>query len=865
MKESEAQRLADNAVNDIPLERWGSYLSERQWGTVREDYSENGDAWTYFPHEHARSRSYMWGEDGIAGICDRTQDICFAIAMWNGKDPILKERLFGLGNHEGNHGEDVKELYYHLDNLPTHYYMQYLYKYPQAEFPYNDLIGKNKARNKQEAEYEILDTGVFDNNKYFDVFITYAKTDSEDISVKIEVVNRSTEEASLTLMPTIWFYNRWHYGGLKTHPSLKLISENCVRAEHERTGTYYFYYEKAADALFTDNETNTKKLFGTPNERAFVKDAFHDAIISGKNRNLLRDRKEGTKFSPVYDLKILAGQRETVLLRISDKVLQDPFEDGLYIFEKRKKEADEFYNSIIKQENTDLALVQRRAFAGLLWSKQFYHLDVERWLNKSDGINPVSEKRLKGRNCKWTNLKNQDVISMPDKWEYPWYAGWDSAFHAISMSLVDPVFAKNQMLLIMREWYMNPEGQLPAYEWDFGDVNPPVHAFAALEIYHTEKKHTGKEDIFFLKKIFQKLIINFTWWVNRKDANGNNIFEGGFLGLDNISLFNRNIPLDPNVVLEQTDGTAWMGMYALNMMDIAIEIANHDVSFEDMATKFYEHFVIISAALNELGLWDEKDHFFYDVLSVTGCEPSPLRVRSVVGLTPLFAVSVIELQETDKLTDFKKRMKWYREYRKAKNKYLPGEEKHAGQDMILSLIHKEKLATLLKVFLNEKEFLSPGGLRSLSAFYANNPYSVTINQTEYSIQYDPADSTSGLYGGNSNWRGPVWMPINYLFIMALKKYGSFHGDALKVEYPAGSGHSFNLNEIAKMITERIIAVFKKDEKGERPVFGEYNSFYKNEGNDLVLFHEYFHGDTLKGLGASHQTGWTALLLNLIED
>ena len=863
MEESELQRLAANAKKDIPLEKWGPYLSERQWGTVREDYSNDGEAWTYFPHDHARSRAYLWGEDGIAGICDRTQDICFAVAMWNGRDPILKERLFGLGNHEGNHGEDVKELYFHLDNIPSHYYMEYLYKYPHAAFPYEELLNKNKARSKQESEYEILDTGVFNDNKYFDVFINYAKTDSEDISVKIQIVNRSSEEASIILLPTLWFYNRWQYGGLESKPSLRLVSENCIKIEHERAGIHYLYFEKPRDVLFTENETNTEKLFGIPNKSVFVKDAFHDAIIFGKNIKPLRDRKEGTKASAVYDLKIGPGKTETILLRITDKLSDEPFKDGNQIFDKRKKEADDFYNLIIRLENEDEVVIQRRAFAGLLWSKQYYHFDVERWLIKSDGITPVTDERLTGRNSKWGSLKNQDVISMPDKWEYPWYAGWDAAFHAIAMSLVDPVFAKNQMVLLMREWYMNPEGQLPAYEWDFGDVNPPVHAFGALEIYHIDKNKTGKADICFLKKIFQKLIINFTWWVNRKDENGNNIFEGGFLGLDNISLFNRNIPMDPDVVLEQTDGTAWMGMYALNMMDIAIEIAMHDEAFEDSATKFYEHFVIITAALNELGLWNEEDSFFYDVLAVTGQPPFPLKVRSVVGLTPLFAVSVIEDYETDKLKDFKKRMQWFKSYRKEKKKYMPEEDKHIGSDMLLSMIHKEKLIKLLGIFLNEEEFLSPGGLRSLSAFYHMNPYTASINGIDYSIQYDPADATSSLYGGNSNWRGPVWMPINYLFIHALKKYGSFYGDTLKAEYPGGSGKFYTLAEIVKMVSEKIISIFKKDEKGERPVFAEYNDFYKNEGNDLVLFHEYFHGDTRKGLGASHQTGWTALLLNLI--
>ena len=865
MDNAEGKRLAENALKEIPLEKWGPYLSERQWGTVREDYSEDGDAWNYFTHDHARSRAYLWGEDGIAGLCDRSQDICFAITLWNGKDAILKERLFGLNNHEGNHGEDVKELYYHLDNIPSHYYMKYLYKYPINEFPYNDLINKNAARTKEESEYEILDTGVFDNNNYFDVFITYAKNDSEDISIKIEVMNRSSTEASITFLPTLWFYNRWQYGGLSAKPTLLLVAPNCVKAVHERTGIYYFYFQDTNEKLFTENETNNEKIFGTPNESIFVKDAFHDAVIAGKNRKELSAKKEGTKFSPVYERTIPAGKSEIILLRLSDKILQDPFEEDLQIFEQRKKEADEFYSNIIGQQNEELAAIQRAAFAGLLWNKQFYHFDIERWLNKTETNSSQNNNRLNGRNSKWTTLKNQDVISMPDKWEYPWYAAWDTAFHAISMSLIDPVFAKNQLLLLMREWYMNPAGQLPAYEWDFGDVNPPVHAFAALEIYHIDKKTSGKADIVFLKKIFQKLIINFTWWVNRKDTNGNNIFEGGFLGLDNISIFNRNITLDKNVVLEQTDGTAWMGMYALNMMDIAIEIAMHDDAFEDMVTKFYEHFVIISSALNELGLWNEEDDFFYDVLAVSGCPVAPLKVRSVVGLAPIFAVSTIEIHETDKLNDFKKRIFWYNTYRNEKKKYLPGEKHLQSDDMILSLIHKEKLATLLKVFLNEQEFLSPGGIRSLSKFYEKNPYSISINNTDYSIQYNPADSTSGMYGGNSNWRGPVWMPINYLFIKALKKYGAFYGDSLQVEYPLGSGKDYTLTTVADMLTERIISIFKKDKNNERPLFAEYNSFYKNEGNNLVLFHEYFNGDTLKGLGASHQTGWTALLLNLMME
>ncbi len=862
--DAETQRLSANATKEIPLENWGPYLSERQWGTVREDYSDSGDAWSYLSHDDARSRAYLWGEDGIAGICDRMQDICFAPAFWNGNDPILKERLFGLNNHEGNHGEDVKELYYHLDNIPSHYYMRYLYKYPQRAFPYNELVEKNKIRSRQEAEYEILDTGIFDDNKYFDIYITYAKFDENDIAIKIEITNRAAEEAVITLLPSIWFYNRWQYGGLRKKPLIKAFGDNCVALEHERTGNYFLYFTPADELLFTENETNNEKIFGRENDSVFVKDAFHDAIVYGKNIDVLRSKMEGTKCSPVYYLTISPAQTKTIFLRISNKKIAAPFDEGnTDIFELRKKEADDFYENKVSKTNSDTANIQRKAFAGLLWNKQYYHFDVERWLDKKHIETSIKKEELHPRNNKWKSLKNQDVISMPDKWEYPWYAAWDAAFHAISMSLIDPVFAKNQLIMLMREWYMNPAGQLPAYEWDFGDVNPPVHAFAAFEIYTIEKNKTGNADVFFLKKIFQKLIINFTWWVNRKDENGNNIFEGGFLGLDNISLFNRNMPLGGDVVLEQTDGTSWMAMYALNMMDIAIEIATHDNSFEDAATKFYEHFVIISAALNELGLWDEEDKFFYDVLSVSGEPNFPLKIRSVVGLTPLYAVSLTSEKNFNALKDFSKRAHWYKNYRQQNKNYMPGEESANG-NILLSLLQKEKLITMLGIFLNEDEFLSPGGLRSLSKYYALNPYAVTLNGNDFSIAYDPADATSGLYGGNSNWRGPVWMPINYLFICSLKKYGMAYGDTVKVEYPTGCGQQYNLTQVAQMHTKRILSVFKKDENGERNVFGEYNSFYKNEGNDLLLFHEYFHGDHLKGLGASHQTGWTALLLNLLD-
>ena len=859
-KTAEQQRLDENAAKGIPLEKWGSYLSERQWGTVREDYSDNGDAWAYFPHDHARSRAYMWGEDGIAGICDYMQNICFAIALWNGKDPILKERLFGLANEEGNHGEDVKELYYHLDNLPTHYYMKYLYKYPQAAFPYNELIEKNKNRSKQDAEFEILDTNVFKENKYFDVFVEYAKQDADDIFIKIEIMNRAAEAAPVIVLPTLWLYNRWQYNGFKEKPAISYVNETTVSIEHERTGNYFLYFQQPDEGWFTENETNNEKLFGTANKTTFVKDAFHEAVIHNKNIDELRKKKEGTKFSPVYKMNIAGGESKTIFLRLTNKERATPFENNFEaIFDQRKKEGDEFYETKIDSTDAETKLIKRLAFAGLLWSKQYYHFDVERWLDKGDGIKPVSKERLTARNHQWKTLKNQDIISMPDKWEYPWYAAWDAAFHAIVMAAIDPVFAKNQLLMLMREWYMNPEGQLPAYEWDFGDVNPPVHAFAALEVYRIEQKNTGKADLIFLKKIFQKLIINFTWWVNRKDANGNNIFEGGFLGLDNIGIFNRNMPLNEHVILEQTDGTSWMGMYALNMMDIALEIAMKDNSFEDAGTKFYEHFVIIASALNEMELWNEEDNFFYDVLAVTGCTPFPLKVRSIIGLIPLFAVAVIKKDNLQELNDFKKRMNWFKDYRIQNNKYLPSEVMGNTDDILLTLVHKDKLILILQRFLDESEFLSSGGIRSVSKYYLQNPYTLNIDGKDYTIQYDPADSTSGLYGGNSNWRGPVWIPINYLFIKSLQKYGAFYGDTVKAEFPKGSRIFLNLQQIANELTQRIMHIYKKDEQQNRPVFGDYNWFYKNENIDLILFHEYFHGDNGRGLGASHQTGWTALM------
>jgi len=864
---AEQQRLAVNNTKRVPLEQWGPYLSERQWGTVREDYSTNGDAWHYFPYDHSHFRAYRWGEDGLAGISDFFQNLCFAVALWNGKDAVLKERLFGLGNSQGNHGEDVKELYYYLDNIPTHYYMEYLYKYPQQAFPYEQLLKENRQRSKLQGEFEILDTGVFDNDEYFDVLVTYAKQNAKDIFIRINIRNRGSKAADITVLPTLWFYNRWSYD-LDKKPVISTRDKTSVKATHSRLGTYYLYFQPPDDRLFTENETNTKKMSGIPNETPFVKDAFHDAIIKGENLPLLRQKKSGTKFAPVYKMRLEGGKSQNIYLRLSHKALDIPFASGFeYIFTNRKQEADDFYAEVLSSGSSpEMMNIQRQALAGLLWSKQYYHFDVERWLSTSDGITPVNAGKQSGRNHDWKHLKNQDVIAMPDKWEYPWYAAWDMAFQCIPMALIDPCFAKHQLLLIMREWYMKPDGQLPAYEWNFSDVNPPVQAWAALQVYRIEKEQTGKGDIAFLKRIFQKLLINFTWWINRKDPNGNNMFEGGFLGLDNIGVFNRSIQLPGQMQLEQADGTSWMGMYALNMMDMALEIAMKDESFEDTATKFFEQFVLIAEALNEHGMWNAEDRFFYDTLSIAGSAPLQLRIHSIVGITTLFAVSIIEKRKLDKLPDFKKRILWFENYRLKNNRFWPNEEKMDGETILLSLVPRERLVYLLERLLDEDQFLSPGGIRALSKYHEEHPYSVTIDSINYTIQYDPGDSTSNLFGGNSNWRGPVWMPINYLLIQSIRKYGTFYGDSLKVECPTGSGIMMNLEQVADELTRRVISLFQTDQSGNRMEYGKHNWFYKRPGNEhLMLFYEYFQGDTGEGLGASHQTGWTALVAELIRE
>lgn len=866
---AEQQRLNANAQKKVPLENWGPYLSERQWGTVREDYSAGGDAWNYFTHEQSRSRVYRWGEDGIAGISDIHQHLCFAISMWNGKDDILKERLFGLTNTEGNHGEDVKELYYYLDNTPTHSYMKYLYKYPQAAFPYEQLVEMNRNRAKTAPEFELLDTGIFNNNQYFDVQLTYAKNSSEDICIEIQITNRAADDAPIVVLPTLWFRNRWMFEDLPQKPVLEkqhpLPDAGLAKAVKENKEVYYFYYEATGVTLMTENETNTQKLFGYPGESVFVKDAFHDAIVDNNTglKAQLQNKITGTKFSPVYELLISPKQSQVIRLRLSKDEIQDPFGGNFdIVLADRKKEADEFYNNLLPAGiSEDAANIQRQAFAGLLWSKQFYKYDIERWLDGDvHNINPPAERKY-GRNAGWEHLKIADVLSMPDKWEYPWFAAWDLCFHCIPMAMVDPVFAKNQLILLCREWFMNPAGQIPAYEWSFGDVNPPVQAWAALQVYKIEKEIHGNADIHFLKRIFQKLMLNFTWWANREDENDNNIFSGGFLGLDNIGVIDRN-SLPPGTYIEQVDATAWMAMYALNLMEMALEIAQTDNSYEDAVTKFYEHFVLIAGSLNET-LWDADDNFFYDRLHTSDGNSIELKVRSIVGLSVLFNAAIIKNDYLQKLPDFRKRMEYVKNYGIAHHKYLPFEQVTKNGDLLISLIHKERLLQLLTVMLDEHEFLSAGGIRALSRFHQQHPFSLQFDHTNYSISYIPGESDNNMFGGNSNWRGPVWIPLNYLLIQTLHHRYSFYGDNVQMPFPSGSSTLYNLREIADSLSGKLMAVFLQDDSGNRPVHGNANWFYNQQENkELLLFYEYYHGDTAQGLGASHQTGWSSLVAAL---
>jgi len=874
---SEEQRLEESRLRTIHWKRWGPYLSERQWGTVREDYSPGGTAWEFFPHDHARSRAYRWGEDGLGGISDRHQKICLAFGLWNGRDPILKERLFGLTGNEGNHGEDVKEAYFYLDSTPTHSYMKFLYKYPQAEFPYTRLVEENRRRGKQDREYELRDTGVFDDNRYFDVVIEYAKASHEDILILITVHNRGPEAADLHLLPTLWFRNTWSWGEQSYRPILKrdnaLGDTMVINLDHDQYGPRWLLCDATPDLLFTDNETNVQRLWGMANATPYVKDAFHDYVIQGK-ADAVNPQGVGTKAAAHYHALIPSGEQETYRLRLTNRpptegMLGEEFDR---IVSARTQEADEFYAARAPHSlSKDGCNIQRQAFAGLLWSKQFYHYDVRTWL-RGDPAGPTPpEGHRQGRNHEWQHLHNEDILSMPDKWEYPWYAAWDLAFHCIPLALVDPDFAKEQLVLLLREWYMHPNGQIPAYEWAFGDVNPPVHAWAAWRVYKIEKRLRGKGDRTFLARVFQKLLLNFTWWVNRKDAEGRNIFQGGFLGFDNIGLFDRSAPLPMGGHIDQSDGTSWMGMYCLNMLAIALELGQDDPAYADMASKFLEHFVHISHAINHRGedglsLWDEEDGFYYDVLHFPNGHHQQMKVRSMVGLLPLFAVETLEPDVVDALPDFKRRMMWFIENEPEFRRHVSTTTLPDGSvRRMLSIVDPERLPRVLRYLLDEGEFLSTYGIRALSKYHRGHPYRLHIDGTEYRIDYEPAESTTGLFGGNSNWRGPIWFPVNFLLIESLQKFHHFLGDSFTVDCPTDSGQSRTLWQVAAELSRRLNHIFLRDGAGQRPVDGERDRLRQDPyWRDLIQFHEYFHGETGAGLGASHQTGWTGLVAKLLK-
>jgi hypothetical protein len=873
----EEQRLEESRARVFHWKRWGPYLSERQWGTVREDYSPYGTAWDYFPHDQARSRAYRWGEDGIGGICDRHQFICFALAFWNGRDPILKERLFGLTGEEGNHGEDVKEYYAYLDSTPTHSYMKYLYRYPQQEFPYSWLVAENRRRGRKDLEFELVDTGIFNENRYFDIFVEYAKSTPDDILVRITVHNRGPETATLNLLPTLWFRNRWAWGKEDYHPYLSLgenlAAARVIQATHRYYGPRWLVCDGHPELLFTENETNFQRLFGVGNRTPCVKDGINDYIVHGV-RSAVNQVPEGTKVAASYAVEIAPGQSKAFRLRLTD---DQPGEDALSsgfdrIFEERIGEADDFYAKAMPPAlSVDAQNVFRQAMGGLFWSKQFYHYDVRIWLEGDRSGPPPPPERAMGRNHTWPHLYNADVISMPDKWEYPWYAAWDTAFHCVAIALVDPDYAKEQLILLLREWYQHPNGQLPAYEWAFSDVNPPVHAWAAWRVYKIEKRRRGSADRGFLQRVFHKLLLNFTWWVNRKDPDGRNVFEGGFLGLDNIGVFDRSRPLPTGGHIEQSDGTSWMGMYCLDMLAIAMELAREDPAYEDVASKFFEHFVYITQAMNNRGghgisLWDEKDGFYYDVLHLPNDQHDFMKVRSAVGLSPLFAVEVLEPEAVDALPGFKRRMQWFLDNIPNVPHHIEMSQTSAsGIRRQLSLVSRRKLISILRYMLDENEFLSPHGIRSISKFHARNPYVLTIDNQEYRVGYDPAESTSGLFGGNSNWRGPVWFPLNFLIIESLQRFHYYYGDSLRVECPTGSGTMMTLWEVAELLSRRLTSIFLLDVNGHRPVFGGNELFQTDpHWRDLIPFYEYFHGDNGAGLGASHQTGWTALVAKLLQ-
>jgi hypothetical protein len=867
---TENRRMDEARTGAAPWRKWGPYLSERQWGTVREDYSESGDAWDYFTHDHARSRAYRWGEDGLAGISDDRQLLCFALALWNGQDPILKERLFGLTNSEGNHGEDVKEYYFYLDSTPTHSYMKYLYKYPQAAYPYDDLVATNRRRGKHDFEYELIDTGIFDQDRYFDVFVEYAKAAPEDILVQITVCNRGPEPATLHVLPTVWFRNVWSSAGQAPQAGFRQLATGAagpvVTVSHPDLGERFFYSEGATELLFTENETNTQRLGGVPSRTPYVKDGINDYIVHGR-RNAVNAERTGTKASAHYPLTVGPGESRTLRLRMSDVAPPGgPFSSFDALLQARRREADEFYASVIPASlEADAANVMRQAIAGMLWSKQFYYYDVDRWLAEH-GADPFNPRRLASRNDHWHHMHNADIISMPDKWEYPWYAAWDLAFHVLALSLVDEDFAKRQLDLMIGDQYLHPSGQLPAYEWNFGDVNPPVHAWSTIFTYRLGKARRGGEgDVDWLERTFHKLMLNFTWWVNRKDRAGNNAFEGGFLGLDNIGVFDRSAPLPTGGYLEQADGTAWMALFCQNMMEIAVELALHRPGYAEMAVKFVQHYLWIGSSMmhagQNVGMWDEEDGFFYDVLRLPDGGAQRLKVRSMVGLLPLCAVTEFDGQLLAKYPELRQRFHTFLEAHPEMRASIhdPAKPGHAGR-RLASMLDEPRLRRVLAIMLDEKEFLSPYGIRALSRYHAEHPYVFHVGNQEYQVSYLPAESDSGMFGGNSNWRGPIWMPVNGLIIRALLQYFGYYGKEFTVECPTGSGRYMTLYEVAEEITRRLASIFLKDQHGRRPVYGETRKFQEDpHWRDLLLFYEYFHGDNGAGLGASHQTGWTGIV------
>jgi hypothetical protein len=875
---AEERRLRESPDHTAPWRSWGPYVSERAWGTVREDYSADGQPWEYFPHEHARSRAYRWNEDGLAGICDRHQRLCFALALWNGNDKILKERLFGLNGREGNHGEDVKEYYFYLDSTPTHAYMKYLYKYPQAEYPYENLVAENGRRSRNDPEFELIDTGVFSEDRYFDVFVEYAKANWDDICIRITVANRGPQAAEIHLVPTLWFRNTWSWAA-KPKPALALDkSTGTILAHESEIGDYRFCYAEGGTPLFTENESNRQLLFGAKNSSPYVKDAFHRYVISGETTAVNPELK-GTKAAVQYNFTVPPKGEVSIKLRLSkDKpgtlwsnALAQEFENT---FVARKAEADAFYSNIIPSStDDDTRNVMRQAFAGLLWTKQYYHYVVRDWLMGDPAEPAPPAERKNGRNHAWGHIYNADIISMPDKWEYPWYAAWDLAFHCVSLAMIDPSYAKEQLVLMLREWYMHPNGQIPAYEWSFGDVNPPVHAWATYQVYLIDKaKNGGTGDTQFLERVFHKLLLNFTWWVNRKDPEGMNVFQGGFLGLDNIGVFDRSSILPTGGHIEQSDGTSWMAMYSLDMLAIALELAAGDATYQDVASKFWEHFIYIARAMNHLGddglcLWNEEDGFFYDVLHLPDGSRVPLRVRSMVGLIPLYAVQIMEPELLDSMPGFKIRLEWFIENRKDLTEHMacmetPGHK----QRRLFSIADRDQLKRILAIMLDEEEFLSPHGIRALSRYHKAHPYMLDLAGVNHQVDYEPAESTTGLFGGNSNWRGPIWFPVNFHLIQALRRFHGYYHESFRVECPTGSGRMMNLDEVADEISRRLVSTFQRDVQGRRAVFGANEKFQSDpHWRDYVPFYEYFHGDTGAGVGASHQTGWTALVTKMIHE